>query len=90
VWVRGGRDRLVERMAGRDVEGRHARRESIRGRFSIAWASCSPRERPLVEGGSVARKPKGLFMFVFGAVQGERERTFASRGEPLRAVEDDH
>ena len=62
AWVRGGRDGLVERIAGWAVEGKHARRESNRGRLSTAWASCSPRERPLVGGGRVARKRKGILM----------------------------
>ena len=61
-WVRGGRDRLVERIAGWVVEGKHARRESIRGRLSMVWARCSPRESPLAGGARVARKLKGKLM----------------------------
>src|SRR5258706_4428790 len=62
AWVRGRRHRLVERIAGWAVEGKHARRESNRGRLSMAWASCSPRERPLAGGERVARKRKGILM----------------------------
>jgi len=58
--VRGGRDGVVERIEERVVEGKHARRESIQGRSSMAWTSCSPRESPLAGAGRVARKLRGV------------------------------